>query len=49
MKQRLFAEVDMRKETLAISSDIDSIARRKQKLLERKRKREAKGKAVTLD
>ena len=39
----------MRKEALAISSDVDNLARRKQKLLDRKRKRESKGKAVAID
>ena len=39
----------MRKKALAISSDIDNLARRKQKLLDRKRKRESKGKAIAID
>ena len=45
----LFAEAEMRKEALAISSDVDNLARRRQKLLDRKKKGESKGKAVAHD
>ena len=34
---------------MAISSDVDCLAKRKQKLLDRKRNRESKGKAIALD
>ena len=39
----------MRKEALTMSSDVDNLERRKQKWLDRKRKRESKGKAIAID